>query len=215
MFHFPASLPHRLYIHRQVTAHNDGRVSPFGHPRINAWLTTPRGISQSPTSFISSSCQGIHRVPLTHNTNRLIRARVNNKKICSNKEDTRVHYTVLKQHEPPRRQPPTVTDQPGIPVSGVGHSRHPTTMTNQTRHTTTHDNRPTHIELWHPPGLKKAPDVRVDAVHKIKLLRKEVIQPHLPVRLPCYDFVPIADPTFDGSLTSLGHRLRVLPTFMT
>lgn len=50
---------------------------------------------------------------------------------------------------------------------------------------------------------------------KIKLLRKEVIHPHLPVRVPCYDFVPIADPTFDGSLTSLGHRLRVLPTFMT
>ena len=49
----------------------------------------------------------------------------------------------------------------------------------------------------------------------IKLLRKEVIHPHLPVRVPCYDFVPIADPTFDGSLTSLGHRLRVLPTFMT
>src|SRR5699024_5118460 len=34
---------------------------------------------------------------------------------------------------------------------------------------------------------------------KLKLLRKEVIQPHLPVRLPCYDFVPIADPTFDSS----------------
>jgi hypothetical protein len=32
------------------------------------------------------------------------------------------------------------------------------------------------------------------------LLRKEVIQPHLPVRLPCYDFTPIADPTFDSSL---------------
>ncbi len=32
------------------------------------------------------------------------------------------------------------------------------------------------------------------------LLRKEVIQPHLPVRLPCYDLVPIAGPTFDGSL---------------
>ena len=31
------------------------------------------------------------------------------------------------------------------------------------------------------------------------LLRKEVIQPHLPVRLPCYDFVPIAGPTFDRS----------------
>ena len=49
------------------------------------------------------------------------------------------------------------------------------------------------------------------------LLRKEVIQPHLPVRLPCYDFVPIADPTFDSSLpdTGLGRRLRVLPTFVT
>src|SRR6478609_5607096 len=30
--------------------------------------------------------------------------------------------------------------------------------------------------------------------------RKEVIQPHLPVRLPCYDFTPIIDPTFDGCL---------------
>ena len=29
------------------------------------------------------------------------------------------------------------------------------------------------------------------------LLRKEVIQPHLPIRLPCYDFTPIIDPTFD------------------
>ena len=48
------------------------------------------------------------------------------------------------------------------------------------------------------------------------LLRKEVIQPHLPVRLPCYDFVPIADPTFDSSPhKGLGHRLRVLPTFVT
>jgi hypothetical protein len=48
------------------------------------------------------------------------------------------------------------------------------------------------------------------------LLRKEVIQPHLPVRLPCYDFVPIAGPTFDGSLPyGLGHRLRVLLTFVT
>jgi hypothetical protein len=34
----------------------------------------------------------------------------------------------------------------------------------------------------------------------VVLLRKEVIQPHLPVRLPCYDFVLIASPTFDGSL---------------
>ena len=44
-------------------------------------------------------------------------------------------------------------------------------------------------------------------------LRKEVIQPHLPVRLPCYDFVPITGPAFDRS--PWGHGLRASPTFMT
>ena len=40
--------------------------------------------------------------------------------------------------------------------------------------------------------------------HTGRLLRKEVIQPHLPVRLPCYDFVPIASPTFDDSPPQTG-----------
>ena len=31
-------------------------------------------------------------------------------------------------------------------------------------------------------------------------LRKEVIQPHLPIRLPCYDFTPVIKPAFDSSL---------------
>ena len=34
--------------------------------------------------------------------------------------------------------------------------------------------------------------------------RKEVIQPHLPIRLPCYDFTPVIRPAFDGSLLSVG-----------
>ena len=47
------------------------------------------------------------------------------------------------------------------------------------------------------------------------LLRKEVIQPHLPVRLPCYDFTPITDPTLDACLPcGLAQRLQVLPTFV-
>ena len=41
------------------------------------------------------------------------------------------------------------------------------------------------------------------------LLRKEVIQPHLPIRLPCYDFTPIIAPTFDGRLPKPLSRLRV------
>jgi hypothetical protein len=48
-----------------------------------------------------------------------------------------------------------------------------------------------------------------------RLPRKEVIQPHLPVRLPCYDFTPVTDPTLDscpctGQAWQLAHRLQVL-----
>ena len=32
------------------------------------------------------------------------------------------------------------------------------------------------------------------------ILRKEVIQPQVPLRLPCYDFTPVADPTVADSL---------------
>ena len=35
------------------------------------------------------------------------------------------------------------------------------------------------------------------------LPRKEVIQPHLPIRLPCYDFTPVIDLTFDGWLLAV------------
>ena len=35
------------------------------------------------------------------------------------------------------------------------------------------------------------------------LPRKEVIQPHLPIRLPCYDFTPVIGLTFDGWLLSV------------
>ena len=60
-------------------------------------------------------------------------------------------------------------------------------------------------------ATRRTPDRRPE-----KLRRKEVIQPHLPVRLPCYDLVPITSLTLDGSIhKGLGHRLRVLPTFMT
>ena len=45
---------------------------------------------------------------------------------------------------------------------------------------------------------------------------KEVIQPQVPLRLPCYDFTPIIGPTVDGCLPikGLAYRLRVKPTFV-
>ena len=38
----------------------------------------------------------------------------------------------------------------------------------------------------------------------LDFLRKEVIQPHLPIRLPCYDFTPVISLTFDGSSPASG-----------
>ena len=53
-----------LCIQYTVTEHYLCRVSPFGHPRIKARLTAPRGFSQFTASFIASLCLGIHRTPL-------------------------------------------------------------------------------------------------------------------------------------------------------
>ena len=38
-------------------------------------------------------------------------------------------------------------------------------------------------------------DVPIDREIWRNILRKEVIQPQVPLRLPCYDFTPVADPT--------------------
>ena len=52
------------------------------------------------------------------------------------------------------------------------------------------------------------------SINLLFLLRKEVIQPHLLIRLPCYDFTPIISSTFDCCLYKLAHRLRVFLTLM-
>ena len=54
-----------------------------------------------------------------------------------------------------------------------------------------------------PSKLNKTGNVlfiRPKVLYSVNVLRKEVIQPHLPIRLPCYDFTPIICPTFGGWL---------------
>jgi hypothetical protein len=60
------------------------------------------------------------------------------------------------------------------------------------------DSPPVHQQVCLAPGSNECRSSSGEA-----LLRKEVIQPHLPVRLPCYDFTPITDPTFDGSFLAV------------
>ena len=54
-----------------------------------------------------------------------------------------------------------------------------------------------------PDGL--LPSIRVKLISlRMNLPRKEVIQPHLPVRLPCYDFTPLTLHTFGASPLAVG-----------
>ena len=46
---------------------------------------------------------------------------------------------------------------------------------------------------------------------RTQTFRKEVIQPHLPIRLPCYDFTPVTGPAFDGSLLKVGPPASGIP----
>ena len=64
MFHFPTFPPSALCVQAEVPGLSSRWVSPFGHPRITGRLSPTRGLSQTPTSFIGSRCQGIHHVHL-------------------------------------------------------------------------------------------------------------------------------------------------------
>ena len=141
MFHFPTFPPHALCVQARVTPHDWCGVPPFGHPRINARLAAPRGLSQPPTSFIGSWCPGIHRVPLTtwpHNYNkphppppsdegsaaRACNQRRCSRPLCSSQPTTR-HPP---NHPAKPRQPRAVRDtadparQPATPVTGAARS---------------------------------------------------------------------------------------------
>ena len=48
-----------------------------------------------------------------------------------------------------------------------------------------------------------AQPISVDARNFGQFSRKEVIQPHLPIRLPCYDFTPVMDHTVVGALLAV------------
>ena len=56
----------------------------------------------------------------------------------------------------------------------------------------------------------KAPAQRAGL--RFQILRKEVIQPQVPLRLPCYDFTPVADLTVVGSLPSLATGVAAPPS---
>ena len=59
---------------------------------------------------------------------------------------------------------------------------------------------------------KKQNSIKRETVFLIQASRKEVFQPHLPVRLPCYDLAPVTSITLGRAF--YGHILQVLPASM-
>jgi hypothetical protein len=129
MFHFPA-LPHpALCVQAGATAIYDRRVSPFGHPRITVWLPTPRGLSQAPTSFIGSWCQGIHRAPLvTWQTLQIQMLRVHYAVLKIRTALSPTTTTVTAEAQPNRRPRASAQAPPPVP-SDTQQRAHPATAT--------------------------------------------------------------------------------------
>ena len=71
--------------------------------------------------------------------------------------------------------------------------------------------RPSLSKILAPPGAEQRNAARLDwpRLPAGLLLCKEVIQPQVPLRLPCYDFIPVVDAGLDAS-----RRLRPVPTPM-
>lgn len=106
----------------RATAHNDGQVSPFGHPRINAQLAAPRGLTQPLTSFIGLPCQGIHRAPLnTHTTQKIKEHTLQKIKMLA----STIQFSHNTTHTPATEEAPPAPTM-GATHKGTCRPRHPT-----------------------------------------------------------------------------------------
>ena len=214
---------------KAVPPHDGWWVPPFGNPRIKALLAAPRGLSQPHTSFIGTVCQGIHHTPFTGNhtaardkasKHRTTDLRTNDHKTIRTKNKTSTRRsssekTVNKKriflarvHSPVLKPPPRPEPEPANPTRGTDGTRYGEPMPDPKARWRSGNPKacPYHTratDLFHtssptdagPSGRGATPG----ANRALNLRRKEVIQPHLPVRLPCYDLVPITSLTLDGS----------------
>ena len=114
---------------------------------------------------------------------------------------TRAHRPRTRQHAP--HHPPPTIEQGGNQATDA-RARRDTPAARGRAPRARSRNNPTAPGPTTPPPPHTSKGGRQGgtpnhAQQNKELPRKEVIQPHLPVRLPCYDFVPITSPTFDRS----------------
>ena len=203
MFHFPAFPPTGLYIQPAVTHHNNEQGFPIrtssdqrpviGSPRLIAdshvlhRLLVPRHPPCALNNLQTIKEKITENSPHTHTQNRRVHSTASRR--CSRplySSQTTNHTTTNTREKPPAPAPASHTDH--------------TACSPKTQQRTSM--APPQTRKHDIPPMSKPP-IRHSQIawptNIVELLRKEVIQPHLPVRLPCYDLVPIANPTFDGS----------------
>ena len=66
-------------------------------------------------------------------------------------------------------------------------------------------------ESMESPAIEEIHRIETTNAGLSRLLRKEVIQPQVPLRLPCYDFTPVADLTVVGCLPNPKTRVGAPP----
>ena len=202
MFHFPAFPPTGLYIQPAVTHHNNEQGFPIrtssdqrpviGSPRLIAdshvlhRLLVPRHPPCALNNLQTIKEKITENSPHTHTKKR--GAQHSFQKMLA----STIQFSNNKPHQHQhQRKPPAPA-----PASHTDH----TACSPKTQQRTSM--APPQTRKHDIPPMSKPP-IRHSQMawptNIVELLRKEVIQPHLPVRLPCYDLVPIASPTFDGS----------------
>ena len=178
MFQFPGLPPRTLWVRVRVRGHDPARVPPFGHPRIDGSLPSPR---------IIAACRALRRLPVPRHPPCALNIFFSYLGALPRPRDLLRRAPegarVMMLHVSRAMQMSRCRGLTGPPVQGCPGNR----------------------MLREGDGAGRAllfqvAGASLDRVRTRKCLpRKEVIQPHLPVRLPCYDFTPLTLHTFDAS----------------
>jgi hypothetical protein len=168
MFQFSPLASFSLFIQERMTEHDPRRVSPFGHPRITAYVRLPeafRSLSR-PSSPVHAKASTVRPYSLDR---------------ISLPGPLPLRYASL-----------SVLLLPSL---------YPCFQSTKVLGCASKDVRP-------------VSDFRLRRAYS-PCSRKEVIQPQVPLRLPCYDFAPVTELAFGRSPPcGLSHGLRALPTPM-
>ena len=197
MFQFPGCPPMRLWIHLMVTGHYPRRVSPFGYPRLNACLRLPEAFRSlpRPSSAISAMASTLRSCSLDFFR-------------CASPASVKLRrFFILR---PTAKLSSILRSYSLCSFQGAGCFS--IWLFRFLQNDSSFDPFETTGSVFEEQRTRQTGrnffantasltiDLRIlrSRFSSRFLPRKEVIQPHLPIRLPCYDFTPVIGLTFDS-----------------